>query len=81
VEQAIRNVQDGYAMIETARLGVQQAEENLRVMKLKHENHLATMTDVLDAQSQWQQAHSNLIEATTQYQVYLTEYRRVTAQL
>jgi len=81
VEQAIRNVQDGYAMIETARLGVQQADENLRVMRLKHENRLATMTDVLDAQSQWQQAQSNLIEAQTQYQIYLTQYQRVTAKL
>jgi len=81
VEQAIRNVQDGYAMIQTAQLGVRQAEENLRVMRLKHENRLATMTDVLDAHSQWQQAQSNLIEAQTQYQIYLTQYYKATAQL
>jgi len=81
VEQAIHNVRDGYTMIETAQLGVQQAEENLRVMRLKFDNRMATMTDVLEAQSSWQQAQSNLIEAKTQYQIYLTEYYRVTGQL
>lgn len=33
VQQAIRNVQDGYRLILTAEKGLQQAEENLRVMR------------------------------------------------
>lgn len=77
VRQAIQNITDGYRMIETARIGQQQADENLRVMRNKYENQFATMTDLLDAQSQWQQAHSNYIEAQTQYKIYETEYLKV----
>ena len=36
---------------------------------------------LLDAESQWQSSHSTLIEAQTQYMIYLTEYKRVTAKL
>ena len=42
---------------------------------------MATLTDLLDAQTQWQQAESNLIEAQTQYRIYQTEYLRSTGRL
>jgi len=80
-EQAARNVQDSFTMIETAKRGLEQAQENLRVMRLKHEHAMATLTDVLDAHAQWQQAQSNLIEARTQHLINLTEYQRVTGRL
>lgn len=81
VEQAIRNVEDGYRMIQTAELALRQAEENLRVMRNRHAAQMAPLTDLLDAQSQWQQAASNRIEAETQYQIYRTEYLRATGRL
>lgn len=80
-EQAIRNVEDGYRMIQTAELALSQAEENLRVMRNRHAAQMAPLTDLLDAQSQWQQAASNRIEAQTQYQIYRTEYLRATGRL
>lgn len=81
VEQAIRNVEDGYRMIRTAELALSQAEENLRVMRNRHAAQMAPLTDLLDAQSQWQQAASNRIEAQTQYRIYETEYLRATGRL
>ena len=81
VRQAVQNVTDGYRMVETARIGQQQADENLRVMRQKYDAQMATMTDLLDAQAQWQQARSNRIEAETQYKIYETEYLRVTGSL
>ena len=80
-EQAIRNVEDGYRMIQTAELALRQAEENLRVMRNRYAAQMAPLTDLLDAQSQWQQAASNRIEAETQYQIYRTEYLRATGRL
>ena len=81
VRQAVQNVTNGYRMIETAQLAQQQADENLRQMRQKYDNQIATMTDLLEAQSLWQQAHSNYIEAQTQYKIYETEYLRVTGRL
>mgnify|MGYP000962149716 FL=1 len=81
VQQAIRNIQDGYELIRTAEKGLQQADENLRVMRNRYAASMAPLTDLLDAQSQWQQAESNLIEAQTQYKIYETEYLRATGRL
>lgn len=81
VQQAIRNVQDGYRLIRTAEKGLRQADENLRVMRNRYAASMTPLTDLLDAQSQWQQAESNLIEAQTQYKIYETEYLRATGAL
>ena len=81
VRRAVQNVTDGQRMVETAMIGREQADENLRVMRQKYDNQMCTMTDLLDAQSQWQQARSNLIEAQTQLKIYETEYLRVTGRL
>lgn len=81
VRKAVQNVTDSERMVETAKTGRQQADENLRVMRQKYDNQMCTMTDLLDAQSQWQQARSNLIEAQTQHKIYETEYLRVTGRL
>lgn len=81
VRKAVQNVTDAQRMVETATTGRQQADENLRVMRQKYDNQMCTMTDLLDAQSQWQQSRSNLIEAQTQLKIYETEYLRVTGQL
>lgn len=81
VRQAVQNVTSGYQMVQTAQTGQQQAGENLRVMQLKYDCSMATLTDLLDAQAQWQQAHSNLIEAQAQYKIYQTEYLRATGRL
>ena len=81
VQQAIRNVQDGYGMVLTAEAGVAQSQENLRVMRNRYVESMAPLTDLLDAQSQWQKAESNLIEAQAQYNIYQTEYLRATGKL
>ncbi len=81
VRRAVMNIGDGYRMIETAERGLSRAEENLRVMGDRYAAALSPLTDLLDAQSQWQQAESNLIEARTQYKIYETEYRRANGSL
>lgn len=76
VTQAEKNLNDAYLMIATAEKGLDQAKENLRVMKDRFEVSLSPLTDLLDAQSQWSQAESNLIEAKAQYKISQTEYLR-----
>ena len=77
LQQAIQNVTDGYNLVETSGIGMQQAEENLRSMQKSYEVSMCTLTDLLDAQAQWQEAYSNQIEAKTQYKIYESEYLRV----
>lgn len=73
-EQAVRNLYDGKAMVETAMASRTQAEENLRIMRIRYEEGYAILTDLMDAQNVWQEANLSVIEALTQYKVYETEY-------
>lgn len=81
VRRAVQNVTDSRTLVETALRGEDQATENLRVMRDRYAAGMCTLTDLLDAQSQWQQARSNRIEAQTQYKINETEYLRVTGRL
>ena len=75
------NLEDGYRMVQSATVGLHQAEESLRSMQNRYDAHLNPLTDLLDAQSQWQQSQSNLIEAQTQYKIYETEYLHAVGRL
>lgn len=81
VRQAATNLEDGWNMITSARLALDLATENLRVMQNRYDEAVSTLTDLLDAQTQWQQARSNMIEAATQYQIYQTAWLRATGRL
>mgnify|MGYP000652505568 FL=1 len=74
-EQAIRNLYDGKAMIEAAMISQNQAEENLRIMRIRYGEGYVILTDLMDAQNVWQEANFSVIEALTQYKVYETEYK------
>ena len=78
---AAQNLSDSQNMLETAIIGQEQADENLRIMRLRFEASLSSLTDLLDAQSQWAQAHSNLIEAQTQLRMNESEYLRTIGKL
>lgn len=79
--RAATNLSDGWGLIESAGIALAQANENLRVMQNRYEESVSTLTDLLDAQTQWQQAKSNLIEARTQYQIYLTAWKKASGNL
>lgn len=72
--QAAFNLSDSYNLIEAARDGKAQAEENLRVTETRYHASMCPLSDYLDAQFQWQQARSNLIEAFTQSRIAETDY-------
>lgn len=76
VEQASRNLADAQMLIRTAEDGMRQNDENLRIMRERFALSLSPLTDLLDAQTQWQQAESNLIEAQAQYKISEAEYLR-----
>lgn len=80
-QQAINNVSDGYELVKSAELALHQAEENLASVEARYKVAMCPIIDLLDAQSQWQQSKSNLLEARSQYKIYETEYLRCTGRL
>lgn len=79
--QAEQNLNDGFALVESAETALDQAEENLRVVTDMYNVDMAPLSDLMDAQAQWQQSAGNLIEAKTQYRIYETAYLKATGRL
>lgn len=80
-QQAATNLIDGWNLIDSAKTALEQATENLRVMRDRYDESVSPLTDLLDAQTQWHQARSNMIEAMAQYQIYKTNWLRASGKL
>ena len=74
LKNAYNNLHSSESLIATAEAGERDAAEALRVMTDRYEVGMCTLTDLLEAQSQWHSARSNLIEAKTQYKINETDY-------
>ncbi|MCH5233795.1 MAG: TolC family protein [Muribaculaceae bacterium] len=74
--QAYSNYTDGLELIESAEKAFSEAQQNLDMMQDQYEHGLMTLTDLLEAQSQWHSSYSNLIEAKTQYRINRIDYLR-----
>lgn len=74
LRNAFNNLHSSESLIATAEAGERDAAEALRVMTDRYEVDMCTLTDLLEAQSQWHSARSNVIEAKTQYKIYETDY-------
>lgn len=81
VRQAIDNVITSERLGEAATIAMEQAQLNLDRMTQSYALGMATLTDYLDAQSQWHSSYADLIEARTQRRIYLVDYLRATARL
>lgn len=76
VRQNYSNLLTGVDLVRSAETAMGEADENLRLMKEQYEVGLLTLTDLLEAQTQWQTSYSNLIEARTQWHIYRVDYLR-----
>ena len=74
LKNAYNNLCSSESLIATAEAGERDATEALRVMSDRYEVGMCTLTDLLEAQSQWHSARSNIIEAKTQYKINETDY-------
>ena len=81
IQQAYSTYQNAYLLISTAEESVKQAEENLRLTKDNYELKMATVFNVMEAQTQWQEAYSNMIEARTNYKIAEIEYLKAIGKL
>ena len=79
--QSYSNYITGYDLIESAEKALAEAQANLAAITEQYQLGLMTLTDLLEAQSQWQTAYSNVIEARTQFKINEIEYLRNTGRL
>ncbi len=81
VQQAIANVRTGEELVRFAEISLRQAEVALASTSESYRLGLATITDLLDSQAQWQTSRSSLIEAKTQLRIHIVDYRAATAKI
>ncbi|GAP43330.1 outer membrane protein TolC [Lentimicrobium saccharophilum] len=80
-EQARLNLILASDRIRMSKEALEQANENLRVSRDNYEVGMGTMSDLLIAQTQWQQAHSELIDARSEYKIKETAWLKVSGML
>lgn len=76
IEQARLSVLDAQTRVQLAQESLKQADENLRVHTDNYEVGMAVLTDLLEAQAQWQQVYSELIEAKADMKLKETAWQK-----
>jgi len=80
-EQSRLNLQLARERIQINITALEQAEENLRVARDNYELGMETITELLIAQTQWQQAFSELIDSKTDFKMKETAWLKATGKL
>lgn len=81
VEQSFFNLQAERENIDTAKRGIEQAEESLRLARLRFQAGVGTQTDVINAQSELTSARGNLLNAIVDYNISLANLERSVSNL
>lgn len=71
---------DAYKQVEIAIESIDQAEENLRLQSDYYHAGTCTMSDLLEAQSLYQQSRDKYIESYAQYEIKKREYLQATGR-
>ena len=74
------NVETSHKQLTIARKSIEQSEENLRLNNDYYRAGTTTMSDLLDAQSSYQQSRDQYVDAYIDYQQNLLKYRQATGQ-
>ena len=69
---------DAYQQTQIARLSIGKSEENLRMNQDFYDAGTSTMTDLLQAQTIYQQSRDQYVEACMQYELKKREYIQIT---
>lgn len=80
-QQALLDFQNSFLLIESAEEAIIDAEAVIKIASDNYEMKMGTTFDILEARTQWQEAHSNLIEARAQCKIKEMEYLKATGTL
>ncbi|MDR2413999.1 MAG: TolC family protein [Odoribacteraceae bacterium] len=79
--QAACKIEESRAGIRMNALALEQAAENLRVVRARHAAGMETLATYLEAQALWQQASLSLLDARVSLRLDLTLYMKATGNL
>ena len=80
MRKAWNDMNDAYKQVAIARESIAQSEENLRLNTDYYQAGTATMSDLLDAQTLYQQSRDKYVESFTNYEVKKREYLQATGR-
>lgn len=81
VQDAYMKLNQSARKIQLSNASVIQAEENLRLSNDRFKAGTITGQDVLEAQTLWQQANSNVIDAKVDYKINKAVYRKAIGEI
>ena len=80
IQDAWDNLESTYRQTQIAKKSVERSEENLRINREHYLNGMKNMTELLDAQRQWQQALTSRNAANSEYLQAKTRYLILTGR-
>ncbi|MDD4190962.1 MAG: efflux RND transporter permease subunit [Mangrovibacterium sp.] len=80
MQQAKNSLDEAYKQVQLGETAVGQAEENLKITRDHYDAGLVNVSDMLDAQAQFQESHNQYVDALTHYQVTRVNYLQLTGR-
>lgn len=80
MQKAWTDLQDAYKQILIASSSIEQSTENLRLNEDYYQAGTTTMSDLLDAQTMFQQSRDEYVETYAQFQIKTVEYLQATGR-
>lgn len=80
MQSAYTQLCTAYQQVGIAQKSIEQSAENLRLNQDFYEAGTCTMSDLLQAQSLYQQSHDDYVDAWTEYQIKRLEYLQATGR-
>ncbi len=80
MRKAWNDMNDAFKQVDIAKESIAQSEENLRLNTDYYQAGTATISDMLDAQTLYQQSRDKYVESVTNYEVKKREYLQATGR-
>lgn len=81
IQKSLQAYNESEARVRLTKRSLNQAEENLRESSDRFESGLETLSNLMEAQAMWQQAHSELIRANSAFRIAETGYLKAAGRL
>ena len=77
MQKTWNDIEDAYKQLNLAHKSIEQSDENLRLNNQYYKAGTSKMSDILDAQAQYQQSQDKFVDAFAQYETKILEYKQL----